>query len=226
MAEAVYRHRNETRTATLIRVPRDAVIADEPDDAELRAYHEANKESFMAPAYRAVTAIVLDPDQWLDRVETDPDDVRATYEARLEDFTIPATRRVRQVLFDDEAEARKLITRLETGAEITAAAEDVGKTVSDLGTVTRSQLPQPALAEVVFSLDEAGAAGPVETALGWHVLAVDRIEPEIVTAFEDVAEGLRREVAREIAVERLAEVGLWIIDSDTGAALLRRIGGD
>jgi len=218
MAETVYRHRNETRTATLIRVPMDAAIADEPDDAELRAWHEANREDFMAPAYRAVTAIVLDPDQWLDRVETDPDDVRAAYETRLEDFTIPATRRVRQVLFDDEAEARTFFARLETGADIDAAAGDSGDTVSDLGAVTRSQLPQAALAEAVFALDEAGAAGPVETALGWHVLAVDRIEPEVVTAFEDVAEGLEREVAREIAVERLAEVANDLDDQLGGGA--------
>ncbi len=218
MAEAVYRHRNETRTATLIRVPRDAVIADEPDDAELRAYHEAHKDRFMAPAYRAVTAIVLDPDQWLDRVETDPADVRAAYETRLEDFTIPATRRVRQVLFDDETEAREFISRLETGADMAAAAGDTGKTVSDLGAVTRGQLPQPALAEAVFSLNEAGAAGPVDTALGWHVLAVDRIEPEVVTPFEDVSEGLRREVAREIAVERLAEVANDLDDQLGGGA--------
>ena len=83
MAEAIHRYRDETREAVLIRVPEDTALPDEPGDGDLRAWHEANRDDFMTPAYRAVTAIVLDPDQWLDRVEADPVDVRDAYDARI-----------------------------------------------------------------------------------------------------------------------------------------------
>ena len=218
MAEAVFRYRNETRKALLIRVPEDTALPDGPGDAELRAWHEENRESFMAPAYRAVTAIVLDPDRWLDRVEADPDAVRDAYEARIADFTVPATRRVRQVLFDDDASAQNFMGQLATGAELETAAGAAGRTVSDLGPVSRSQLPQAALADAVFSLAGNGVTGPVETPLGWHVLAVDQSSEERVIPFEDVQEGLRREVAREIAIERLADLANDLDDQLGGGA--------
>ena len=218
MAEAVHRYRNETRSAVLIRVPEDTALPEDPGDEELRAWHEANREEFMAPAYRAVTAIVLDPDEWLDRVEADPALAREAYEARIADFTVPATRRVRQALFDTEPEAQQLMTALAAGAELEQAAGNLGAAVSDLGPVSRRQLPQPALAEAVFSLAEAGAAGPVETPLGWHVLAVDQIAAENVIPFEDVREGLEREAAREIAVERLADLANDLDDQLGGGA--------
>ena len=218
MAEAVHRYRDETRKAVLIRVPEDAALPDEPGDAELRAWHEANRDDFMAPAYRAVTAIVLDPDRWLDRVQADPAAVRDAYEARMHDFTVPATRRVRQVLFDDEAKAQAFMAQLSTGSELERAAGSAGSTVSDLGPVSRSQLPQAALADAVFSLDGEGVTGPVRTPLGWHVLAVDQISEETVTPFENVREGLQREVAREIAVERLADLANDLDDQLAGGA--------
>ena len=218
MAEAVHRYRDETRKAVLIRVPEDAALPDEPGEAELRAWHEANRDDFMAPAYRAVTAIVLDPDRWLDRVQADPAAVRDAYEARMHDFTVPATRRVRQVLFDDEAKAQAFMAQLSTGSELERAAGNAGSTVSDLGPVSRSQLPQAALADAVFSLDGEGVTGPVRTPLGWHVLAVDQVSEETVTPFENVREGLQREVAREIAVERLADLANDLDDQLAGGA--------
>ena len=218
MAEAIHRYRDETRKATLIRVPQDAALPDEPGDGELRAWHEANRDDFMAPAYRAVTAIVLDPDQWLERVEADPATVQEVYEARIGDFTVPATRRVRQVLFDDEAAAQQFMTQLATGAELETAAGNIGRTTGDLGPVSRGQLPQAALADAVFSLDGEGVTGPVQTPLGWHVLAVDQVNEETVIPFEDVREGLQREVAREIAIERLADMANDLDDQLGGGA--------
>ncbi len=218
MAEAVHRYRDEIRRATLIRVPQDAALAEEPGDSELRAWHEANKNDFMAPAYRTVTAIVLDPDRWLERVEADPTEVQEVYETRIADFTVPATRRVRQVLFDDESKAQQFMTQLATGAELETAAANVGNTVSDLGPISRGQLPQAALADAVFSVDDEGITGPVQTPLGWHVLAVDQANEETVIPFEDVREGLQREVSREIAIERLAEMANDLDDQLGGGA--------
>ena len=218
MAEAVHRYRKETRKAVMIRVPEDAALPEDPGDGELRAWHEANREEFMAPAYRAVTAIVLDPDLWLDRVEADPALAQEAYEARIADFTVPATRRVRQALFDSESKAQEFMTALAAGAELEQTAGTAGAAVSDLGPVSRSQLPQPALAEAVFSLGEEGVTGPVETALGWHVLAVDQIVEETVIPFEDVREGLEREAAREIAIERLADLANDLDDQLGGGA--------
>ncbi len=226
MAEALFRHRNEKRVATVIRVPKDAEIAEEPGEAALRDYLEANKDAFMAPAYRAVTAIVLDPDQWLDRVETDPLEVREIYDARIEDFTIPEVRTVRQMLFDDETQARDAAARLRTGADFAAAAGELGVTVSDLGSVSRDQLPEPSLADAAFGLEAPGPVEePVNTVLGWHVLTVDAIEPGSVTPFEDLEEGLRREIARERAIELLAEVATDLDDQLGGGASFEEAAG-
>ena len=218
MAEAIHRYREETREAVLLRVPEEAALPDDPGESELRAWHEANRDDFMAPAYRAVTAIVLDPDRWLDRVQADPAAVREAYEARIAEFTVPATRRVRQVLFNDESKAQEFMAQLATGAELETAAGNAGSAVGDLGPVSRSQLPQAALADAVFSLDGEGVTGPVQTALGWHVLAVDQVTGETTISFEDVREGLQREVAREIAIERLAELANDLDDQLGGGA--------
>ena len=58
----------------------------------------------------------------------------------------------------------------------------------------------------------------METPLGWHVLAVDQIAEESVIPFEDVKEGLEREVAREIAIGRLADLANDLDDQLGGGA--------
>lgn len=221
LAAALYRYREETRMLTVLRVPRATAEAPrEPSDSDLREYYGKNSGAFMAPEYRKVALVLLDPEKWLDKVSVDPESIAREYEDRITDFTSPESRQVRQLLFAEEEEARAAMERLRTGAGIGDVADGFGLEVSDLGTVTPEQLPDPALEEAVFGAGTPGPVGPVGSPLGWHVLAIEGIQPEVVIPLGDVRDDLRRAIAREIAVGRLAELSNDLDDELGGGATL------
>ena len=221
LAAALYRYREETRTLSVLRVPRASAEAPpEPTDSDLREHYGENRGAFMAPEYRKVALVLLDPEKWLDKVSVGPEAVAGEYEDRIADFTSPESRRVRQLLFAEEEKAGTAMERLRTGAAIGDVADGFGLEVSDLGAVTAEQLPDSALEEAVFGVGAPGPVGPVGSPLGWHVLAVEEIRPEVVTPLEDVREELRRTLAREIAVGRLAELSNDLDDELGGGATL------
>ena len=76
MAEALYRYRNERRIADYLVVRNDSFEIQEPDTETLRQYHEQNSGQFMAPAYRSLTVLHLDPQQLMDEVAVSEDELR------------------------------------------------------------------------------------------------------------------------------------------------------
>ena len=74
-------------------------------------------------------------------------------------------------------------------------------------------MPIPDLAKAAFAPNQGEIAEPVKTALGWHVIVVDKVEPAKVTpladARADIAEAIKRKRAGDI-LDRLRE------DADDG----------
>ena len=74
------------------------------------------------------------------------------------------------------AEADAVMKRLNNGETFEALAAEVSRDVTtratggDLGCFTRDDLTTPQLADLAFTLGESEMAGPVETALGWHIV--------------------------------------------------------
>jgi peptidyl-prolyl cis-trans isomerase D len=220
LAATLYRYRNEKRVATYTEIERDSFKADEPSESELHTYYEENGDAFMAPAYREITLVHLKADDLLDEVQVSEEELREAYESRKSSLGSPERRHIEQIVFDDKAQAEAAAERAHGGEDFAAVAEDMtGQAPIDLGASTREDM-LPGLVDSVFALSEGDVSAPIETALGWHVVKVNKVEAGSSPSFDDARDQLRKELARDEAVNSLVELANRLDDSLAGGARL------
>ena len=213
LAEALFAYREETRTARVLRIPRDTIQdVPEPDQAALEAFHEEFAARFMAPEYRAATFIHLRVEDLAAEIAIPESELRAEFEARRDELGVPERRRVTQVVYDDRAEAMAAMDRLRGGANFGAVAQETtGGAPVDLGLVERDQLP-PELAEAAFAPQEGEVSQPAESALGWHIVKVEEVIPGEAAVFETLRDELQRDMAMGQAIDGVVSIANQLDD--------------
>jgi peptidyl-prolyl cis-trans isomerase D len=221
LVELVYGYRNERRTAEIAVVPfGDPAAVEDPDAATLAAFHRDNAGLFTAPEYRAATVLYLDPAEHAKDLQVPEDRLKDEYELRLPSLSVAERRELRQMLFSDEASAEKAAEALRQGRPFEDTAREIaGTPPTELGNMRRGDLPRN-VADAAFDVPEGAVAGPVRSALGWHLIRVDSIAPGRQPAFEEVRERIREDLAREMAIDSLIRLTAEIDDTLAGGASL------
>jgi peptidyl-prolyl cis-trans isomerase D len=222
LADALYRYRNEKRTAEAVLIP-SASIKDvpSPSDADLEAYHKAHSEAFTAPEYRAVTVVELEPEDLAAQVKVPEEKLKDEYEARISEFKVPEQRTLRQIIVKDEDTAKQAEQRLAQGESFDKIADALtGKPPLDLGTVSSDEMPSPDLAAATFALKENDISKPVQTPLGWHIVQVLKIIPVHTQGFDEAKDKLARQLALNDAGEVMYDLGNKLQDALGGGASL------
>ena len=200
-------HELERRTAKLVTVTVNTDAVAEPDDSTLASWFDEVKSGYDAPALRSARIGSIDPQMFLDEIEISDEAIRTAYQDRIDDFTTPEQRRVRQMVFDDAAVAGKAFERVSGGEEFATVAQDLlgwSELDTQLGLVTRSDLDE-ALAVQVFATATGGIAGPVESAFGVHVLAIDEVIAGGEASLDDVRDVIRQTLQSESAIDLIFE---------------------
>src|SRR3546814_858631 len=227
LAKLLYADEAEARVAEITFLPDEkAGTPPAPTETELAEAYEKDKPRWMAPEYRAVTAVLLRPEDLMDEVQVGEDRLHEAYEIRRAEFETPGTRNVSQLLFSDAAAAEAASERIAAGESFDAVAADTvekGAERTEIGTVTRDDLFPASVAEAAFSLPGEGTTEPVQSPLGWHVLHVVDVKQGATTPFEEVRDRLRNDIAREGAIDRLFEVGNEIEDALAGGATVEDV---
>lgn len=227
LTRMLYADEAESRVAEIVFLPDEAAgTPPEPTEVQLAEAYEAERERWMAPEYRAVTAVLLRPENLMAEVQVSEDRIREHYEMHRGEFVVPGRRTVSQLLFADETVARNAARRIAEGEDFDAVAADVvgkGGERTEIGTVTRDELFPAAVADAAFALEAAGATEPVRSPLGWHILRVSDIEPGHTVPLDEVRDRIRDEAAREIAIDRMFDVGNELEDALAGGASVEDI---
>ncbi len=204
LAHAVYRYRRERRVAEVLFIPNDGLTGLEaPGQAALEDFHKDHEARFMAPEFRKVTAVIIRPDDLAGDIDVSGERLEEEYRSRLDEFETPERRAVEQLLFSSESEAKAAYDRIQAGEDFAT----VGADVLPLGTVAKGDLPLQALGDGAFAVDPGAASAPINTALGWHIVRVTKIEPGSTASFADAREKLKALVKRELAVDAAIELG-------------------
>ncbi len=222
MLDDLYRYRNERRTAETVLVSAGAMTdIPTPSEADLEAYHKDHAEAFTAPEYRAVTAVMMTPDDLAPRMAVSEDKLKDEYEAHLADFTIPEQRMLRQIILKDEAGAKDAAARIAKGESFDKVADELtGKPPLDLGTVKQADVPMPELAAAAFQTPEGAVTEPVQTPLGWHIAQVLKIVPGHTESFEEAKGKLTHELQLREASNAIYDLGNKLQDALGGGASL------
>ncbi len=115
----------------------------------------------------------------------------------------------RHILLKTEAEAVAVIAELTKGGDFAALAKTRSTGPSapeggDLGFFTRGQMV-PEFETVAFALKTGEyTPTPVKTQFGWHVIKVENRRASEVPKFEEVEDGLRNDLSREISASYIA----------------------
>jgi peptidyl-prolyl cis-trans isomerase D len=101
-----------------------------------------------------------------------------------------------------------------------ALAAERGLKTSDieLGTIAKSAVVDPAVADAAFSLKEGEVSAPVTGRFGTALLRVVKIEPEQSRQYEQVAAEIKRDVALERAKAEVSALRDKIEDERAGGA--------
>ena len=226
LVTAFYQFQGETRVFEVLSLPYGKVAGvAAPGEADLNAYHAANKNQFMAPEYRTLAYLTLRPEDLLDETLANDQEVAAAYEARLNEFTTQPSREVEQIVVAEEAEARKIAGRLKDGGDFYAVAKelaDMDKASVKLGRMMKVDLPEET-AEHVFTLASGQIGEPVESGLGWHIFRVLEITEGGSKPLAEVRTQLIRDVKLEKAAETMIELANKIEDELAAGSSIREI---
>ncbi len=215
IVDTIDRFRNEKRRAAFFTLRASSVTdLPRPDAAQLADFHARHKERYRRPANRSVSTLIVMTADVFDRIPVDAGEIEAAYRRDREKYTEPEKRTLRQLLFTTEADAGRVAMAMAGGRSFdTVASEVVEQKPLSLGTVTAADLPLPELADAAFAARQGEIAEPVKSALGWHVIVVDKVVPARTTPLKevkaDIEEAIKRNRAGDI-LDRLRE------DADDG----------
>lgn len=207
VARAVTAFELERRTARLVSVPVEADKVADPDDSTLAGWFVEVKSRYDAPALRAARVGAIDPQMFAGDIDISDGDIETAYQDRIDEFTTPERRRLRQMVFADSAAAEAAYSRLTGGEDFTAVAADTLSWTADdtqLGLVSRGDLDD-AIAEAAFGIPAGDITGPVESAFGVHLVAVDEVVAGGETSLADVSDTIRAALQAEAAIDMIFE---------------------
>jgi peptidyl-prolyl cis-trans isomerase D len=224
--EALHRYANERRTASYLVL--NAAAAGEipaPTNEQLQSFFDERKATFRAPEYRAVSVMALDAAA-LAKPDTVPEaDARQRYEQQKAKYGTPERRTIQQITFPSPAEAEAAFSRIKEGTAFEAVATERGVSPQDLelGTFTKAEMLDPAVADAAFALQQGGVSNPVAGRFGPVLVRVTQVQPEAVRPFEEVAAEIRQEIAQERAQGQIEAIHDQIEDLRAGAKPLADI---
>jgi peptidyl-prolyl cis-trans isomerase D len=120
------------------------------------------------------------------------------------------------------AEAQAASERIKGGLTFSALAAERGLKEQDLdlGTVPKSTIIDPAVADAAFALKEGEVSAPVQGKFGVVIVAVSKIIPEEAKTFADVAPQIRNEIALSRVKKTVQDIHDKIEDARAGGASL------
>ncbi len=200
--EAIALFRNETRVFDFVAIGSEVLQAKPvPTGDNTKEFYEANKEIYMAPEYRKLTLLNLQASDIVKPMEITDDEIRAAYEAQKNGLRTQEIRRVEQLVLKDKAEADSVKQKLANGASFEDVVKELGKTIKDidLGVVTNGELPDTKVSEAAFNAELNKPTDIIDGVFGPVIVRVSEINAETTTAYNDVKDQLRNELALQRA---------------------------
>jgi peptidyl-prolyl cis-trans isomerase D len=203
LVDALNRFNGERRTLRYVLVPESAAgPVKEPTEEDLKLYYDNHPAKFTQPEYRKLGYLAVTPETVKDQVNITEADLKAAYEAKKDQLGNPERRHLQQIAFPDMDAAKAAREKIESGTDFVEVAKEQGLSESDidLGTVARSDLADPTIADEAFKLNVNEVSAPITGKLGSVVLVrVTEIEPGKTPTFEEAKGDLEKEILKDRA---------------------------
>jgi peptidyl-prolyl cis-trans isomerase D len=221
--DALNQFQNQQRSIAYIALgPAQAGDIAPPTEEQLSKYFDTRKILFRAPEFRKVATVVATPAELAKTAEVPDEDVKQIFDAYRNRYITPERRHIAQMPFPSMAEAQAASDRIKGGLTFAALAAERGLKVQDLdlGTVPKSTIIDPAVADAAFSLKDGEVSAPVQGKFGVVIVTVSKIIPEETKTFADVAPQIRNEIALARVRKTVLDIHDKIEEARAGGASL------
>ena len=178
LARVFHLQSKETRQAAYFVLPASAATASPaPSNKDIVDYYNANKARFVAPEYRAITLLKLEPKDLIGTITVTEDDLRKAYKERQAEFVVPERRTIEQIMFKSKTDAEKAAKRLADGMDFLALAKELKhkKVDIELGNLSAKEIPDAKFAKAAFELKLNIISQPIVTPFKTVILRVIKI---------------------------------------------------
>jgi peptidyl-prolyl cis-trans isomerase D len=226
-AEALSRFRDEERSIEYIALDGSKVgDVPAPTPEQLAAYFDEHKVAFRAPEYRKILLITASQPEIASTIEVSDEEAQRVYQDRVKLYQTPERRHVMQISFASADDAKHASERIAAGLAFDDLAKEpeIADRLVDLGTVTKADIIDPAVANAAFDLADGAVSGPVTGRFGTVILRVVNIEPASTKSFAEVESELKRDIASDRAKAEVNEIRDKIDEELGGGASIEEIG--
>lgn len=188
----------------------------------LQKYYEDHKAAFRAPEYRKLIVVALTPDAISKSIKVTDEDASRYYADHQAAFTTQEKRDVQQIVFPDEEAAKKAAEQIAGGSTFEAIAAERNLKDSDinLGSMTKSSIVDPAIADAAFALKQGEVSAPVKGRFGVVLVRVTKIEPAATKPLSEVSDEIKRDIAADRAKIEINKLRDKMEDELAGGARL------
>jgi len=226
-AEALSRFRDEERSIEYIALDGSKVgDVPAPTPEQLAAYFDEHKVAFRAPEYRKILLITASQPEIASTIEVSDEEAQRVYQDRVKLYQTSERRHVMQISFASADDAKHASERVAAGLAFDDLAKEpeIADRLVDLGTVTKADIIDPAVANAAFDLADGAVSGPVTGRFGTVILRVVNIEPASTKSFAEVESELKRDIASDRAKAEVNEIRDKIDEELGGGASIEEIG--
>jgi len=226
-AAAIDHYRDEERSIEYVTLDGGKVgDVPAPTPEQLAAYFEERKVAFRAPEYRKIQLITLSQQEIASTIEISEEEAKRAYQDRLKLYATPERRHIVQISFANADDAKRASERVTAGLAFDDLAKEteIADRLVDLGTVTKADIIDPAVANAAFDLAEGAVSGPVSGRFGTVMLRVLKTDPPSTKSFAEVESDLKRDIAADRAKAEVNKIRDKIDEELGGGAQLEEIG--
>lgn len=214
LARDLFLSQNQTRDIIMIVFP-DEEIKDvpAPTKEQLEQLYNAYKNTVYAiPEKRDITIAFIDDSK--EALPLTEDEIKVYYEDNIDDFIVPESYVLSQILIKDYEVAQKVYDLTQKGnslkdAIIEAQGNDAGYYHEIPFDIT---LIPAEIREAIIDKPIGTIAGPIKTALGFHVTKLVRIDPAMTTPLEKAQSKIKRDLGSIKAEDFLYDLSIEFDD--------------
>lgn len=214
----------EARQGQVAIVPSAAFVTNtKPADAALAAFYSKNSSRYTIPERRSISYALFSKDRFNETIKPTEKEIEGKYNLDKAKYAASENRNINQVILPTQAAAKALADKVNGGMTIAAAADSVGLSVAELGSVSKSALAgtaSQAVADAVFAAPSGSVSVPAQSSLGWHIAKINDVQKVPAQSMEQVRAQIVAELSREKIDQALAELTVTMEDEFAAGASL------
>lgn len=218
----MYAFRNEKRSIDLIAFPDNALKdIEDPADDQLQGLYDSLKNNYANPELRSFKIIRINDSNLKNTIEISDEDIRAAYDSNIDVYTQDEEWTLDQSLLDSEDAAKKVAALAGQSKKLKDAVSAAGASPSAYvgqNSFAIDDIPEAIKDQVLAAGKQGKTVGPIESPLGWYVIAITKITPPKTKSFDEVKNDIRKDMMENRLIDERYNLAATADDLFAGGA--------